>query len=391
MEGLVTAYSGTNLTINVDAVAGTGTVASWNINLAGQPGTPLGQQQRFQYAATAGQTSFSGLDSNGATLAYTAGSVEVGVNGLWIPPSDYTATDGSTIVLSSPSQAGDVVYVFALSAFNPSDTLAKSQNGADIVNPAAFRSNLGLSTEIGKIEWWPTTVLQPGRLKANGATPLRASFPILYGYLVRSGAATFTNGSINVGMPGHKLSPFDPIKLFTTTTLPINFTAGTHGLPTVGTNYFVKTVVDGDTVTLSLTPGGAAIAAGSAGTGAHTWVNAPQGDGDGSTTFGLPDLRGNFPRGWNDDASVDTNRTIGDVQLDALQGHFHSMTGTGTPFGTVNATVPGVGSSGNLGNNGTSTPGVAGPITDGVNGAPRIAAETRPRNVSLMATIRYSA
>jgi len=39
MEGLVTAYSGTTLTVNVTASGGSGTHADWNINLVGQPGT----------------------------------------------------------------------------------------------------------------------------------------------------------------------------------------------------------------------------------------------------------------------------------------------------------------------------------------------------------------
>jgi hypothetical protein len=38
MEGLVTAYSGTNLTFNVDLVSGSGTLADWNLNLAGVQG-----------------------------------------------------------------------------------------------------------------------------------------------------------------------------------------------------------------------------------------------------------------------------------------------------------------------------------------------------------------
>ena len=128
MEGVVTAYDGGTggLTISVDVVIGTGTFANWNINLAGEPGCPLGQQQRFIFSATAGQTTFSGADTQGATLAYTPGSVEVAVNGFWVPYTDYIASNGTSIVLSSGSAAGDTVYVFALSSFNPSDTLAKS-------------------------------------------------------------------------------------------------------------------------------------------------------------------------------------------------------------------------------------------------------------------------
>jgi hypothetical protein len=38
MEGLVTAYSGTTLTVNMDLTNGSGTIASWNINAAGERG-----------------------------------------------------------------------------------------------------------------------------------------------------------------------------------------------------------------------------------------------------------------------------------------------------------------------------------------------------------------
>lgn len=39
MEGVVTAYATTQLTLNVDRIAGSGSHADWNIGIAGQPGT----------------------------------------------------------------------------------------------------------------------------------------------------------------------------------------------------------------------------------------------------------------------------------------------------------------------------------------------------------------
>src|SRR5207247_5815638 len=38
MEGPVTAYSGTSFTVNVDHVGGSGTLADWQINVAGDVG-----------------------------------------------------------------------------------------------------------------------------------------------------------------------------------------------------------------------------------------------------------------------------------------------------------------------------------------------------------------
>ena len=47
------------------------------------------------------------------------------------------------------------------------------------------------------------------------------------------------------------------------------------------------------------------------------------GAGDGSTTFNLPDMRGEFPRGWDDGRGVDSGRSFGSAQLDQMQSHDH--------------------------------------------------------------------
>jgi hypothetical protein len=249
------------------------------------------------------------------------------------------------------------------------------------------RTNLGMSSEIGKIEWWPCSDLPPGRLRADGSSYSRATYANLFNYLVKSGTATFANGSTSIGMTAHGRSVNDPIKLFTSGTLPTNFTAGTHGLVTAGTVYYVKSVIDANTVTLSATPGGAAISAGSAGSGTQTWVCAPHGDGDGSTTFTVPDYRGDFLRGLDNGAGIDANRSVGSVQLDAMQGHEHTLpifqsNVSSAPFtAAITGSLPT--------SAGTINSGI--PVSDGANGSPRTAAETRPRNVAALVTIRYAA
>ncbi|OYZ76105.1 MAG: hypothetical protein B7X88_22450 [Polaromonas sp. 17-63-33] len=109
------------------------------------------------------------------------------------------------------------------------------------------------------------------------------------------------------------------------------------------------------------------------------------GVGDGATTFALPDLRGEFLRGWDDGRGVDSGRAVQSAQLDAFQGHWHTLYrdssdtptgGTGLTFGVSN-TLTG------------SDNAVRAPISDGTNGTPRIATETRPRNIALLACIKY--
>ena len=65
-----------------------------------------GGYTRTTYTGTAGQTSF--------TAAYTPGYVQVYLNGVLLDPTDYTATSGTAIVLSTGTAAGDTVDIVAL-------------------------------------------------------------------------------------------------------------------------------------------------------------------------------------------------------------------------------------------------------------------------------------
>lgn len=58
-------------------------------------------------------------------------------------------------------------------------------------------------------------------------------------------------------------------------------------------------------------------------------VGTTFGAGDGSTTFALPDMRGRFARGWNDNATLDPSRVFGSTQTDDFESHTHTAT-TGT-------------------------------------------------------------
>ncbi|MET4190673.1 MULTISPECIES: hypothetical protein [unclassified Bradyrhizobium] len=100
---------------------------------------------RFQYTATQGQTTFTGADKNGLTLAYTAGFAEVAVDGVWLAPDDYTATDGTSLVLNAGTSKGQSVYLQCLAPFNVVDVLTQSQNGADVIDKPKFRANIGVT------------------------------------------------------------------------------------------------------------------------------------------------------------------------------------------------------------------------------------------------------
>jgi microcystin-dependent protein len=96
------------------------------------------------------------------------------------------------------------------------------------------------------------------------------------------------------------------------------------------------------------------------------------GAGDGSTTFVLPDLRGEFVRGWDDARGVDSGRAFGSSQDDELKSHNHSIL-YGRSNNTSSATL---GSA--VGLDGSSQ------LSENTGGT-----ETRPRNVALLAVIKF--
>ena len=58
-------------------------------------------------------------------------------------------------------------------------------------------------------------------------------------------------------------------------------------------------------------------------------ISTTWGVGDGSSTFNLPDLRGQFVRGWDNSAGVDSGRSFASSQSDQNKAHNHSVTDPG--------------------------------------------------------------
>lgn len=66
------------------------------------------------FNASANQTTFTGTDANGDSLAYTANQILVFLNGVFLDPDDYTATNGTSIVLDSGAKSSDYLEVISL-------------------------------------------------------------------------------------------------------------------------------------------------------------------------------------------------------------------------------------------------------------------------------------
>ena len=97
------------------------------------------------------------------------------------------------------------------------------------------------------------------------------------------------------------------------------------------------------------------------------------GAGDGSTTFALPDLRGYFPRGWDDGRGIDTSRVFGSSQDDDFKSHTHS------------GSIHDLSSTGYTHIGGSEAWNFSGFIGIGYTGG----TETRPKNIALLYCIKY--
>lgn len=110
----------------------------------------------YKYTATAGQTTFTGADDASNTLSYTVANLIVILNGVILENgSDYTATNGSSVVLASGAAVNDELNIIAFKSFTTADMVSKTNGGAFSGN-VDFNSGvdvLGGALSFGTSKW----------------------------------------------------------------------------------------------------------------------------------------------------------------------------------------------------------------------------------------------
>jgi len=83
---------------------------------------PNATQTRTRIVATSGQTTFTTSDS------YTPGYIDVFLGGVKLDSSEFTATNGTTVVLASGANTGQIFESISYTTFAVDNTVA-SQTG----------------------------------------------------------------------------------------------------------------------------------------------------------------------------------------------------------------------------------------------------------------------
>lgn len=258
---------------------------------------------------------------------------------------------------------------------------------------AAIIEALALAATPGQVAYFAQKAAPTGWLKNNGAAVSRTTFANLKASIAPViGTAVLILGNVTWTIASHGLELDDRVSFTTTGTLPVGFA--------VGVNYWVLAAgLNATQFQLSATQGGAAIVGITSQSGVHTAHLTPFGVGDGTTTFNVPEDRGEFRRALDDGRAIDVGRKIGTAQAADNAPHTHTGTTSTEPTHKHNTILTVLSTGSNITGvvrttTGSSATGVNAD-TDFVGShnhtftSASQGAEGRPRNMAYLSCIRY--
>ena len=166
-----------------------------------------GTSDRSEY--TVG-TSAGGYNGSTTTFpaTYDVGFVDVYLNGVKLGTSDFTASNGTSVVLGSAASTGDLVAIVAYGTFSVSTALSKASNLSDLTSAATALLNLGLTATAAEIN------------TLDGITSSTAELNILDGVTATTAELNILDG---VTSTASELNILDGV---TATTAEINYLSG---------------------------------------------------------------------------------------------------------------------------------------------------------------------
>jgi microcystin-dependent protein len=266
-----------------------------------------------------------------------------------------------------------------------------SSNG---VKTMEFDTNL---TVLNKSNLMPVgTIIQSiletapsGFLLCDGAEYLFSDYLDLFSALpIKTNTITFTIASpCVVTWNSHGLATGQSIQFSTTGTLPtFSVFQAVYYIRKIDSNTFHLYTTLSNAMNINSTTG--RIDTSGTQSGIHTGESYLYGNGNGTTTFNIPDLRGASPRGAGTSTGYiePSILTLGEKTDDQSQSHIHDSVSNATSVVSNQGAGLAMSGGGSLNQNGSVT-GV--PKVDGTNGTPRTGNETRAKTQAVNFYIKY--
>jgi hypothetical protein len=131
--------SGTSLTFSAAPPAGTGNISVRFLGIPASGVVNTAYRTQTEFTATAGQTTFS-------VPSYTVGFIDVYRNGALLGSADFTATNGTTVVLTNAASSGDLVETvsfFVSSVVNAIPAVAGAVTNSYLLDGAVTAAKMG--------------------------------------------------------------------------------------------------------------------------------------------------------------------------------------------------------------------------------------------------------
>lgn len=384
MTGQVTAHnSGTgSLTLLVSQIGTAGTRADWVISMAALVSTTLpsmtGNSGRFLTnngsvaswsAALIPANDLSDLSS--ASTARTNLGLAIGTNvqafdaGLLSIAGLTTAADRMIYTTASDTYAVATLTSFGRSLIDDADaTAGRATLGLVIgTNVQAYNANLAALAGL--------TLAADKMVYSTGAAALAQTDLTAFARTILDDANA---GAVRTTIGAAALGANTDITSLGGLTTPLSVAQGGTGSATGAVPVGSVTMYAANSAPAGWLECNAAAVSRTTYAALFAVIGTTFGTGDGSTTFNLPESRGEFMRGWDNGRGVDSGRAFGSAQADEFEVHSHTVqpTGAGDASGQGNTTT---GSSSNETINAYSTQNTGG-------------SETRPRNIALMFIIK---
>jgi hypothetical protein len=201
------AVSGTTLTFSAAPPTGTGNISVRFLGIPASNIATTAYRTITEFTATAGQTTFN-------TASYTVGFINVYRNGVLLGTADYTATNGTTVVLAIGATAGDLITTesfYVSSMIDGIPAVGSSVIGAYIADGAVSTAKIANSAvTIPKISATgtpsSTTFLRGDGAWTTAAAPVAAGTIIQVVYTQKtstfSGTSVLDNGGYFIDVTG---------------------------------------------------------------------------------------------------------------------------------------------------------------------------------------------